>query len=172
MNATGNAAVSRLEFLKKTYLQTFVFQYIAVDCTWEEWGDWSACPDKCGISTKFRAREKIEHICGGLECKGLGIEEEDCDRFAEVKMEKDQCHKSLNDKLKEIKRLKNKMCQNLDCKNGGTCQEGECLCTNEFTGRRCEEYISSDSIDSDPGKHKIPNMDLRERYLSFQVFAF
>ena len=81
MNATGNAAVSRCEFLKKTCLQTFVFQYIAVDCTWEQWGDWSACPDKCGISTKFRAREKIEHICGGLECKGLGIEEEDCDRL-------------------------------------------------------------------------------------------
>ena len=153
MNATGNAAVSRLEFLEKTYLQTFVFQYIAVDCAWEEWGDWSACPDKCGISKKFRDREKNEHICGGLVCMGLGREEKVCDRFAEVKMEKDQCHQTLNDKLKEIQRLKNKLCQNLDCKNGGTCQEGECLCTNGFTGLTCEENVQSDYIDPDPGKH-------------------
>ena len=40
----------------------FHFNNLAIDCTWEEWGEWSSCPDVCGISRVFRSREKNEHI--------------------------------------------------------------------------------------------------------------
>ena len=111
----------------------------AVDCTWEEWGEWSACPDKCGVSTVFRTREKNEHKCGGSPCTGPSREEEQCDRFAEVKMEKDQCKQNLANITKEIKRLNEKLCQNVLCYNGSTCQEGECICDDGYSGSTCAE---------------------------------
>merc|ERR1711962_1737244 len=97
-----------------------------VDCTWEEWGEWSACPDECEVSKVFRTREKNEHKCGGRPCTGLARKEKQCDRFAEVKMETDQCEQNLENAAEEIKRLNEKLCQNVSCLDGDACQEGKC----------------------------------------------
>ena len=94
----------------------------------------------------FRTREKNEHECGGNSCTGLGREEKDCDRFAEVRMEKDRCKQTLANLTEEIKRLNEKLCQNVLCYNGGTCQEGECICTNGFSGSNCAGKIHKDNI--------------------------
>ena len=114
----------------------------AVDCTWEEWGEWSACPDKCGVSKVSRTREKNEHKCGGSPCTGLGREEEPCDRFAEMKMENDKCEQNLVNATSEIKRLNEKLCQNVSCLEGETCHEGECVsCTLCFYSDLCSEPL-------------------------------
>jgi len=101
-----------------------------VDCTWEEWGEWSACPDKCGVSKVFSTREKNEHKCGGTPCTGPGRKEKQCDRFADLKMESDKCEQNLVNATSEIKRLNEKLCQNVSCLEGETCQEGECVPCN------------------------------------------
>jgi len=62
-----------------------------VDCAWEEWSEWSACPDVCGVSNRTRHREKIEHQCGGNPCEGKGTEEQECNHFDDVKMELTDC---------------------------------------------------------------------------------
>ena len=118
----------------------------AVDCTWEEWGEWSACPDECGVSKVSRSREKNEHECGGLACTGLSTDEKICDRHAQMKMENDQCQQNLSNITVENKRLREKiiilnykLCQNVLCHNGGTCQEGECLCDDGSSGSTCAE---------------------------------
>ena len=130
----------------------FCFKNVAVDCTWEEWGEWSACPDECQISNVFRTREKNEHSCGGSPCTGLGRQEENCDRFADLKMEKDQCQQNLiaaaESHRAEITRLNEKMCLNVLCNHGGTCQEGECICRDGFFGSSCERNIQGDNINT------------------------
>ena len=73
MSAIEFAAVSIFALLRPQGVINaifFHFKNLAIDCTWEEWGEWSACPDECGISTVFRSREKNEHICGGVACTG------------------------------------------------------------------------------------------------------
>jgi len=103
-----------------------------VPCTWGEWTEWSDCPDKCGTSKVFRTREKNEHKCGGTPCSGLGKEEQECNIFSELKTK-------LVNARNEISQLKEKMCQNVICNNGGICQEGECICTDGFSGSTCED---------------------------------
>jgi len=117
-----------------------------IDCTWEEWGEWSACPDECGVSKVSRSREKNEHECGGLACTGLSTDEKICDRHAQMKMENDQCQQNLSNITVENKRLREKiiilnykLCQNVLCHNGGTCQEGECMCDDGSSGSTCAE---------------------------------
>ena len=134
LNAIKSAAVSIFAFLDDCRLPLwfFRFKHLAVDCTWEEWGEWSACPDECGVSKVFRSRGKNEHECGGLACTGLSTDEKKCDRHAQMKMENDQCQK-------ENKRLRDKLCQNVLCHNGGTCQEGECICDDGYSGSICAE---------------------------------
>ena len=91
-----------------------------------------------------RTREKHEHKCGGSPCTGLGREEEPCDRFAEMKMENDKCKQNLDNAAEEIKRLNEKLCQNVSCLDGDTCQEGKCSweCINDShcTGDQICEY--------------------------------
>ena len=100
----------------------------------------------------FRIREKNEHSCGGSPCTGLGSQEEDCDRFADLKMEKDQCQQNLITAVEshraEITRLNEKMCLNVLCNHGGTCQEGECICRDGFFGSSCERNIQGDNINT------------------------
>ena len=85
----------------------------------------------------FRTREKNEHSCGGSPCTGHGRQEKDCDRFAELTKEKDQCQQNLVAANVEITRLNEKMCLNVLCNHGGTCQEGECICRDGFFGSSC-----------------------------------
>ena len=85
----------------------------------------------------FRTREKNEHSCGGSSCTGHGRQEKDCDRFADLKMGKDECQKNLDEASVEITRLNEKMCLNVLCNHGGTCQEGECICRDGFFGSSC-----------------------------------
>ena len=124
----------------------FHFKNLAIDCTWEEWGEWSACPDECGISRVFRTREKNEHICGGVACTGKSREKKNCDRFADLKMENDVCQQNFFNSTEEIERLKKKLCQNVLCRNGGTCQEGDCICPDGFNGRTCAESKYEDDM--------------------------
>ena len=84
----------------------FHFNTLAIDCTWEEWGEWSSCPDVCGISRVFRSREKNEHICGGVACTGKSSDEKHCDRFADLKLENDECQQNFFNSTEEIERLK------------------------------------------------------------------
>ena len=114
--------------------QFFCLPNLAVNCTWEEWGAWSTCPDPtgCSISKMIRTREMNQHSCGGTPCSGLSRQNGTCNRFSEVKTE-------LVNATNEISRLKEKMCQNVICNNGGTCQEGECICTDGFGGSTCDK---------------------------------
>ena len=131
------------------------FLNAAVDCTWKEWGEWSACPDKCEVSKVFRARGINEHKCGGNSCTGPSEEEKVCDRFAEVKMEKDLCKQSLANITKENKRLNEKLCQNVLCYNEGTCQEGECICVDGFGGSDCAGKIHKDNMNTGKCQQKF-----------------
>ena len=86
----------------------------------------------------IRTREKNEHICGGVACTGKSSDEKNCDRFADLKMENDVCQQNFFNSTEEIERLKKKLCQNVLCNNGGTCQEGGCVCPDGFNGRTCD----------------------------------
>jgi len=123
-----------------------------IDCTWEEWSEWSSCPDVCGISRVFRSREKNEHICGGVACTGKSSDKKNCDRFADLKMENDICQRNFFNSTEEIERLKKKLCQNVLCHNGGSCQEGDCICPDGFNGRTCAENIYKDELHCDVTK--------------------
>ena len=96
----------------------------------------------------FCSREKNEHSCGGSPCTGLGRREKDCDRFADLKMEEDECQQNLVTASVEITRLKEKMCLNVLCNHGGTCQEGECICRDGFFGSSCEGNIQGENINT------------------------
>jgi len=50
-----------------------------VKCLWEDWGDWSACDESCGIGSQVRSRDvKREAKDGGDECRGPPQESQDC----------------------------------------------------------------------------------------------
>ena len=131
----------------------------AVDCKWEEWGEWSPCPQVCGVSAKTRLRNQIEHICGGKSCEGKPSENKTCDAWAEDKETLDECattstkltediknlktnieslETNLTQTSDELKRLRQKLCKGIKCKNGGTCVEGVCQCPDGFSGKSCE----------------------------------
>ena len=93
----------------------------------------------------FRSREKNEHICGGVACTGKSSDKKNCDRFADLKMENDVCQQNFFNSTEEIERLKKKLCQNVLCRNGGTCQEGDCICPDGF---RVYSSASRNSIPS------------------------
>ena len=105
--------------------------FIAVDCTWGEWSDWSECPHQCGIQNKTRTREKFEHECGGTPCEGEAVDYKECDAFADESLALEKCNE-------EVQRLKDKLCQVVHCQNGGLCLEGDCQCLDGFSGEYCE----------------------------------
>ena len=130
-----------------------------MDCKWEEWGEWSPCPQVCGVSAKTRLRNQIEHICGGKSCEGKPSENKTCDAWAEDKETLDECattstkltediknlktnieslQTNLTQTSDELNRLRQKLCKGIECKNGGTCVEGVCQCPDGFSGKSCE----------------------------------
>ena len=64
-------------------------------------------------------------------CSGLGNENKTCNRFDQVKTE-------LNNLKLKVVELGGKLCQNVNCNNGGTCHEGECICIDGFSGSTCD----------------------------------
>ena len=56
-----------------------------------------------------------------------------------MKTELASCKQRLVNATNEINRLKEKMCQDVVCKNRGTCEEGECICMDGFGGSTCEK---------------------------------
>ena len=94
----------------------------------------------------IRTREKNEHICGGIACTGKSSDKKNCDRFADLKMENDVCQQNFFNSTEEIERLKKKLCQNVRCHNGGSCQEGDCICPDGFNGRTCAESKYEDDM--------------------------
>lgn len=132
----GGCCRKYIGFLDRTvgyWYEFFCFPNLAVDCFWDQWGEWSTCPDptECAISKMTRTREKNEHSCGGNMCSGLGNENKTCNRFDQVKTE-------LNNLKLKVVELGGKLCQNVNCNNGGTCHEGECICTDAFSGSTCD----------------------------------
>ena len=115
----------RNRYSSRNQLLSPVF-FSAVDCTWGDWGEWSACPNKCGISKKMRSREKNEHECGGIPCQGNSVAYKNCDRFAELMIENDKVQENLSKCSSDYERLDKKLCKNVRCQNGSNCIEGEC----------------------------------------------
>ena len=52
-------------------------------------------------------------MCGGLPCEGEGIERMECDAFAEKELESDECQREASRYIKDIARLKKKLCENV-----------------------------------------------------------
>jgi len=55
-----------------------------VNCEWEQWGEWGACPDVCTSDPldKQQTRDrkiKVAHECGGTPCKGESSGTQPCD---------------------------------------------------------------------------------------------
>ena len=114
-------------------ISIFCFPNLAINCTWNEWGAWSTCPDPkgCSISKMIRTRDMNEHSCGGTPCSGHSSSSTTCDRFSEVTTELTSCEQNL-------RRLNQKLCRNVYCNNRGTCHEGECICIDGFSGSTCD----------------------------------
>jgi len=60
-----------------------------VDCVWNEWEAWPACPSGCpvggGLQEKTRTRTIHRNAtCNGIKCEGVDFEKEDCSREEEV----------------------------------------------------------------------------------------
>eukprot|EP00930_Biecheleria_cincta_P087800 TRINITY_DN77039_c0_g1_i1.p1 TRINITY_DN77039_c0_g1~~TRINITY_DN77039_c0_g1_i1.p1 ORF type:complete len:1382 (-),score=243.87 TRINITY_DN77039_c0_g1_i1:209-4354(-) len=50
-----------------------------VDCSWDEWGDWTACSTSCGPGTKAKSRNfKQAAAFGGLTCPGSTTQSTEC----------------------------------------------------------------------------------------------
>ena len=55
--------------------------YIAVDCKWNTFGNWSKCDKSCGGGTQNRVRkEKISAQYGGKACVGNATEDRQCNK--------------------------------------------------------------------------------------------
>ena len=63
-------------------LAMFIFFNLAVDCTWNQWSEWTKCEEKCPVTTEdgkvHRYRNKNEHKCGGAPCQGDPQETKTC----------------------------------------------------------------------------------------------
>ena len=69
---------SILRVLEDLQLDICCVIYI-VDCEWDEFTEWTNCTKGCGGGKQERVREKkIESQFGGMECKGLALEQRDC----------------------------------------------------------------------------------------------
>ena len=52
---------------------------VEVDCTWENFGDWSDCNATCGGGTRIRYRQPSQlPMHGGKSCSGITEEIESC----------------------------------------------------------------------------------------------
>eukprot|EP00930_Biecheleria_cincta_P066153 TRINITY_DN5216_c0_g3_i1.p1 TRINITY_DN5216_c0_g3~~TRINITY_DN5216_c0_g3_i1.p1 ORF type:complete len:1485 (+),score=229.48 TRINITY_DN5216_c0_g3_i1:302-4456(+) len=50
-----------------------------VDCSWDEWSDWTTCSMSCGVGLKAKTR-KFKQVAayGGLPCQGLTTQTSEC----------------------------------------------------------------------------------------------
>ena len=53
-------------------------QCFVVDCTWNEFSEWSVCSVTCGNGTATRMRTMNEAQYGGLDCVGESLETQWC----------------------------------------------------------------------------------------------
>ena len=79
----------------------------AVDCVWNTWEDWPACPSGCptggGLQKKTRTRSKaIEAECNGQECDGLDYEKKHCSREQEIVELLQACNQEVSDTSKDL----------------------------------------------------------------------
>jgi len=96
-----------------------------VNCEWEEWGTWSACPEILTSDPQYEHAYrsiKVEHECsqrGGQKCVGKTQKSRQCN-ILDIKNEKisdlDDEIKSLKDELKGLK----EGCTKQEGKTGGT----------------------------------------------------
>jgi len=114
-----------------------------VDCTWNQWSEWTKCEEKCPVSEEdgkvHRYRSKNEHQCGGAFCQGGSKETKSCHIISIMQDE----IKGLQDDIAECNSnttaLYYKLCDLLDCQNGGVCHEGVCICQPGYHGTSCEK---------------------------------
>ena len=74
----------------------------AVDCVWNTWEDWPACPSGCpvggGLQEKTRTRSKaVAAACNGIDCAGPDFEKEHCSREEELLEMLQVCKKEEDD---------------------------------------------------------------------------
>jgi len=71
-----------------------------INCEWEEWAEWTPCPEECGNVHQFRHRDvKTQPQYGGDLCEGKGTENKTCDPIAEVL----QKMADLKDQVEDLK---------------------------------------------------------------------
>ena len=52
---------------------------IPVDCSWNEWGQWSTCSVTCGTGSQGRTRTKAQQATnGGNQCRGSSRDTRNC----------------------------------------------------------------------------------------------
>ena len=67
--------------IKMVIYESYCLQYnfIAVNCEWGGFGDWSQCTKTCGAGTQTRSRVKTQNAeHGGAECQGSSSETRAC----------------------------------------------------------------------------------------------
>ena len=114
-SATMFAAVSfcPIQLWSWTFCIIAFFFNLAVDCTWNQWSEWTKCEEKCPVSEEdgkvHRYRSKNEHQCGGAPCQGDSKETKTChiiaimkdenegqqDEIDQLKTEKDDCQSKI-----------------------------------------------------------------------------
>ena len=127
------------------------FTYLAVDCTWSQWEEWTECEEKCPVSGTdgfvHRYRHRInEHDCGGTPCKGDAKESKSCHIISIMKEDIESKQEEINHLKTErdycqsnVTALHDKLCSLLNCQNEGVCENGVCKCKPGYLGASCEK---------------------------------
>ena len=118
-------------------------------------------------------------------CEGPSREERNCSRYADMKSQYDMSQLALAELTLEVQRLREKMCHNISCQNGGVCQEGECHCPEGYSGVNCEDsnngawYLAKESgkscndVCSEEGKtcdgEKLKEINSEEKFKEVEL---
>jgi len=115
-----------------------------VNCTWKPWSEWTQCVEHCPVAGNVtRSRGINQHQCGGDPCEGDTEESTTCNIVTIMRNEIDGKQNQIGDQQVEINNLKTKLCNLLNCQNGGVCEEGVCNCKPRYQGTSCEEYYAT-----------------------------